>query len=114
MNQGTLKSYVAGFGLSLVFTLTAFYLVTQHALPARLLIAAVISLALAQFTAQLLLFLHLGTETSPRWKLLSFGFMLLVVAIIVFGSLWIMNNLNYHMTPTDTSNYIIKDEGFEK
>jgi hypothetical protein len=37
--------------------------------------------------------------------------MLLVLFIIVIGSLWIMNNLNYHTSPNHTTDYIIHDEG---
>jgi len=35
----------------------------------------------------------------------------LVVLIVVVGSLWIMNNLNYHMSPAATDAAIMKDEG---
>jgi hypothetical protein len=39
--------------------------------------------------------------------------MLVVLAIVVAGSLWIMNNLNYHMTmsPNQLDHSIIQDEG---
>ena len=61
---------------------------------------------LAQFFTQLLFFLHLGRETKPRWKLLVFLFMTMIVAILVFGSLWIMYNLNYHMTLQQMYQYL--------
>ncbi len=40
--------------------------------------------------------------------------MMLVVAILVLGSLWIMNHLNYHMSPAGTNSAIMKDEGIHK
>jgi cytochrome o ubiquinol oxidase subunit IV len=94
----SLRSYVIGFAASLVLTLSAYILVVHNLLTRRVLIGAVATLALAQFFSQMFFFLHLGRETKPRWKLLVFAFMVLVVAILVFGSMWIMYNLNYHMT----------------
>ncbi len=72
----------------------------------------VASLAIVQFFVQLFFFLHLGHESKPRWRILIFSFMLLVVVIVVFGSIWIMQNLDYHhMTPTETKNYLRSHEG---
>lgn len=108
-------SYIVGFVLSLVLTLTAYSLVIGQVLTGSQLVAALIGLALVQTLVQLLFFLHLRHESAPRWKLLVFDFMLLIVAILVFGSLWIMNNLNYHMmTPQETDNYIMQDEGIKR
>jgi cytochrome o ubiquinol oxidase subunit IV len=112
IGQGTLKTYVNGFISSVVLTITA-YLVITHRLfgSTDWLIAAVIALALIQFMVQLLFFLHLGREAKPRWKLLVFGFMILVVSILVFGSLWIMSNLNYRMTPAQVNQYMNSQSG---
>ena len=60
---------------------------------------------------RLYFFLHLGKETKPRWKLYVFGFMVSVVLIIVFGSIWIMNNLNYRMTPAQINQYMNSQGG---
>jgi cytochrome o ubiquinol oxidase operon protein cyoD len=59
-------------------------------------------------------FLHLGRETKPRWKLAVFVGMIIIVAILAFGSLWIMANLNYHMAPSQTDTFIVKDEGIHE
>jgi cytochrome o ubiquinol oxidase subunit IV len=110
-DRGTLRTYVTGFTASIVLTVTAYLLVVHHALSRRILIAAVVVLALAQFMVQLLFFLHLGRETKPRWKLAVFLFMIMVVLILVFGSLWIMTNLNYRMTPEQINNYMNSQAG---
>ena len=70
-------------------------------------------LALLQFTVQMIYFLHLGHESRPRWKLGVFGMMLVVVLIIVFGSLWIMNSLNYrmHTNPNQINKYLRSQDG---
>jgi len=109
---GTLKNYVVGYLVSIVFTITAYLLVTHRATVARsFIIIAIVTLAISQFLAQLYLFLHLGKETKPRWKLFVFCFMVMVVLILVFGSLWIMNNLNYRMTPSQVNTYLNNQGG---
>jgi cytochrome o ubiquinol oxidase operon protein cyoD len=105
-DHGTPRMYVSGFASSVILTVTAYLLVVHHALSRRILIAAIVALALVQFFVQLIFFLHLGRETRPRWKLAVFLFMVMVVLILVFGSLWIMTNLNYRMTPAQVNTYM--------
>lgn len=112
----TLRAYLTGFVLSLGLTLTAYYSVVNHKLNANALLYWIAWLALIQFFVQMVFFLHLGRETKPRWKLVAFWFMTMVVAILVFGSLWIMKNLNYHHPGHTKSSdqYIIRDEGIRQ
>lgn len=116
-DHATLGLYISGFILSLVFTLTSFWLVEQHVRSGHttfshpLLIGVTMVLALAQFMAQIYFFLHLGRETKPRWKLLVLGFMILVVLIVVIGSIWIMYNLNYRMSPQQMNTYMLNQNG---
>jgi cytochrome o ubiquinol oxidase subunit IV len=112
--DGTVISYTIGFVLSLAFTITAYAMVRGDVLSGWPLLYALTGLALVQTLIQLMFFLHLNHEAEPRWKLLVFDLMLLIVCILVFGSLWIMNNLDYHMTPQATDQYIIKDEGITR
>jgi len=111
--RGSLIQYIAGFAFSLLLTMTAYVLVVQQILPGIYMMLAIAGLAIIQLLVQLLFFLHLGRESKPRWNLAVFTFALIVVGILVGGSLWIMNNLDYHMTmtPAETDNYIIHDEG---
>ncbi len=92
--HGTYRSYIIGFVLSIVLTLAAYFLVTEHVLAGWTLIFAIIGLSIVQVLVQLLFFLHLGQESKPYWNLISFLFMVLVVGIVVAGSLWIMYNLD--------------------
>jgi cytochrome o ubiquinol oxidase operon protein cyoD len=73
-----------------------------------MLVTVIIALAIAQVLVQLFFFLHLGKETRPRWKLAVLLTMLIVLGILVFGSLWIMQNLNYHMSPDQMNSYMIQ------
>lgn len=110
--QGSLSSYIVGFVLSILFTLVPYFMVTEQLVSGIALLLWLAVFAVAQVLVQLVFFLHLGKEERPRWHSLAFGFMIVVVVIVVFGSLWIMNNLDYHMMPghkIDT--YIQEEEG---
>lgn len=111
--HATLTAYVSGFVMSLLLTVLAYLLVVKDVLDAKFVIPAIVFLAVTQFVVQLVFFLHLGRETRPRWNLMAFLFMLLVVFIVVAGSLWIMANLDYNMMHRgDTYMLQQKDKGF--
>jgi len=113
--HGTLTSYTIGFVLSIVFTLAAYFAVVDHLLVGGVLAGAIAALGVVQLIVQLVFFLHLASESKPRWNLVVFLFMLVVLVILVFGSLWIMYNLNYNMaSPHDVDTQIIQDEGISK
>lgn len=118
--RGTLLSYISGFGFSIVLTLTVFVLVNNHVVTGHqasshgFLVLAIMGLALVQLVVQLVFFLHMGSEPKPRWNLAVFMFMLVILIVIVGGSLWIMDNLNYNMrSPIETSTFIMQDEGIK-
>lgn len=93
-----MKSYITGFVLSLILTLTAFGLVSLYTQPEKdILVLAVILLAILQFFTQMIFFMHLGNESKPKFNLTAFLFTLFVVLTLVIGSLWIMANLDYNM-----------------
>lgn len=109
----TLKRYVTGFVLSLLSTILVYSLVESHlgdghaVFTNNFLIIVVAILAVIQCFVQVVYFLHLGHEAKPRVRLLAFVFMMIIVAILVVGSLWIMNNLNYHMkSPQEINTYV--------
>lgn len=115
-----ITGYVSGLVLSLACTLIAYWMVSTHVNGAHMtfshtiLIVMLGILAISQFIVQLVYFLHLGTESRPRWKQLVFWFMIIIVLIIVGGSIWIMDNLNYNMmsNPDAGQKYIDKNQGF--
>ncbi len=112
----TILRYSIGYALSLLLTIIAYDLVVYKATNTWLL-AILGVLAVAQMIVQLVFFLHLGDEVRPRYKFASFVFMAGILVIVVGGSLWIMNNLNYNMmqmTPTEKTDYMMTqhDKGF--
>lgn len=113
--KGSLAGYVAGFGLSLALTLMAFFLVaSRNSKPGvfthRFLMVSIVALAIVQLFVQLLFFLHLDRESKPRWNLMVAAFAGTIVLILALGSLWIMNNMNYHHPTIPSGRSIIKDE----
>lgn len=112
---GSLHLYVAGFIISVVLTVAAYLAVVQQLAEGWLLLGVIVICALIQLYVQLVFFLHLGHESKPKWNVATFLFMLLVLLILVFGSIWIMNNLNYNtMSPDETDTYLIDKEGIKR
>jgi cytochrome o ubiquinol oxidase subunit IV len=114
--QMTIARYSIGFVLSLLLTLAAYQVVVNGSTSPWLL-AVLGALAITQMVVQLIFFLHLGDEVGPRYKMASFIFMAGILLIVVVGSIWIMQNLDYnmsHMTPSEKSNYMLTqhDKGF--
>jgi cytochrome o ubiquinol oxidase operon protein cyoD len=114
--HGSLKTYTAGFVLSIILTLVAYVLTVRQMISGWALIFILAGLAVLQLFVQLIFFLHLGRESKPRWNLWVLVFAAGVVIMLVFGSLWIMYNLNYNhiqsRSPQETNKFIIKDEGY--
>ncbi len=102
----SLVRYVVGFVGCVVLTLTAYLLVTRSTWPQGAIVGTLALLALLQFIIQMVLFLHVTEERGSHWKLVTMGLMLSVVLILVGGSIWIMNNLNYRMTPQQIDQYM--------
>lgn len=95
-----LKSYIIGFISSIALTLAAYLLTYYHAAGRDVLFGLLAALAVVQFSIQLIYFLHVGKEFSPRLKLIVMFFMIMIVGILVGGSLWIMSNLNGRVMPS--------------
>jgi cytochrome o ubiquinol oxidase subunit IV len=111
--SGTLINYISGFILSLILTLTAYFLVqhhvaTHHLVPSdNVAVAFLSALAIIQLIVQLVYFLHLDKQSKKRWNIVVLIFAVIVVFILVAGSLWIMYSLNYRSpTPGQVSHYI--------
>jgi len=108
---GSMRSYTVGFIISIGLTIAAYLLVTQKILSGWGLVYAIIGLAVVQLFAQLFFFLHLGRGPNRKWNFVTLILMLIIVFIVVAGSLWIMHNLNYHMTPQQMNQYMRQQDG---
>lgn len=112
-----LVSYAVGFISSVILTVIAYALVVNdtivRAWTAPIVAIVIAILASLQLIVQLIFFMHLSEERRPRWKLMSFVFAFVILGIIVFGSLWIMFDLNDRMmmSPTEMIKYMNKQTG---
>ena len=113
-SHGSVRGYVIGFLSCIVITLTAYFTATTEVVSSDVAIGIIAGLAILQCLVQLRFFLHLGEELKPRWKLGVFGLMIAIVLILVIGSLWIMDNLNYRMIhqPEQLNEYVEKSDAF--
>ena len=109
-----MKSYFIGFVISIALTLIAYFAVVNNSFEINILVALVISLAVMQLVVQLLFFLHLleGKPSERGWRTIIFISTISIILVIIVGSLWIMNNLNYHMSPQQMNQYILEQDGF--
>lgn len=111
----TLRSYIVGFILSVLLTLAAFLAAVAPArlgLGARAVIPVIVVLALVQLFVQLACFMHLGSG-ERRADLATLLSTMGIILIIVIGSFWIMDHLNYNMmaSPQQMSAYIQSQDG---
>lgn len=95
--HGSVKEYVLGLILSIVLTGIPFAMVMIGGFDSRLTLSIILLCAIAQVFVQLIFFLHMNTSSEQSWNVVSAVFIVLIVAIVVLGSIWIMNHLNHNM-----------------
>ncbi|ASV32835.1 cytochrome o ubiquinol oxidase subunit IV [Candidatus Hamiltonella defensa] len=96
-HQGSLKSYVVGFILSIMLTVIPFMMVMNQSASRTVILATVIATAVVQIIVHLVYFLHMNGASEERWNLVAFIFTVIIIAIVLVGSLWIMHHLNINM-----------------
>ena len=110
-NTESIWSYSMGFVLSICLTTIAYLLIRQNGHNKTTLVWYIVGLAMVQLVVQLVFFINLGTDRKSRWNKMAMLFMFLVISILVFGSMWIMNSLNYnHPAMNTTDKEVLTDE----
>jgi cytochrome o ubiquinol oxidase subunit IV len=94
-----LKNYIIGLILAVGLTAASFWAVRTHAIYGPGVPMALITLAVAQMGIHLVFFLHITTGPDNTNNVLALAFGILIVSLLIFGSLWIMTNLNHNMVP---------------
>jgi cytochrome o ubiquinol oxidase subunit IV len=92
-------SYAIGLALSVLLTAGAFYLLGSGIVWRPAIPVALVALAVAQIGVHLVFFLHITTAPDNTNNVLALAFGVLIVALIVAGSLWIMTHLDHNMHP---------------
>jgi len=95
--RGGRRPYVTGFLLSVALSVVPFILVMTSAFPRVALLVAIGTFAVAQVGTHLVFFLHLGRPTEPRWNVAVLLYTVVVLAILVGASVWIMYHLDANM-----------------
>jgi cytochrome o ubiquinol oxidase operon protein cyoD len=94
-----LKGDLIGLGLSVLLTAISFWIVHTTLVWAPAVPVALIVFAIAQMGVHLVFFLHITTAPDNTNNVLALAFGVLIVALVIGGSLWIMWNLNSRLMP---------------
>jgi cytochrome o ubiquinol oxidase subunit IV len=98
--HGSLRSYLIGFGLSVILTAIPFWLVMSGVLDSKQATALTITVfAAAQIVVHMIFFLHMSAGSENGWTMMALIFTLFIVGITLSGSLWVMYHLNANMMP---------------
>jgi cytochrome o ubiquinol oxidase operon protein cyoD len=95
-----LRVYLIGLALAVILTGTSFWAASTSLLWAPGIPIGLAVLAMAQMGIHLVFFLHITTGPDNTNNVLALAFGVLIVALVVAGSLWIMANLNANMMPS--------------
>jgi cytochrome o ubiquinol oxidase operon protein cyoD len=112
--HGTKMSYIVGFLLSLLFTAIPYYLVVQKIVTGDLLLATILEFAVLQLAVQIFFFLHLGRGPKPLYNVVFFVATVGLILVVVLGSIFIMNNLQYNMTPAEVIKKLAQNESISQ
>ena len=94
-----LQSYLIGLALAVGLTIASFWAVRTNLIYGPGVPVALVAFAIAQMGIHLVFFLHITTGPDNTNNVLALAFGVLIVGLVVFGSLWIMANLNHNMIP---------------
>ena len=97
--RDAIQGYVLGLVLAVLLTAASFYVVYTQLMWAPAIPIALAVLAVAQIGVHLVFFLHLTTAPDNTNNVLALAFGVLIVALIIGGSVWIMGHLNERMMP---------------
>ncbi|MTD11908.1 cytochrome o ubiquinol oxidase subunit IV [Acinetobacter sp. YIM 103518] len=95
--HGNVKQYTIGFILSVILTIIPFGMVMAGGFSRGLLVAVIAITAIAQVLIQLVYFLHMNSSSEQRWNVIAFVYTIVCIAVLLIGSVWIMNYLHLNM-----------------
>jgi cytochrome o ubiquinol oxidase operon protein cyoD len=99
-SHGSRKTYLIGFGLSVLLTAVPFWLVMSGVLGSNQATAfAIVGMAFVQIIVHMIYFLHMDTKSEGGWTIMALIFTVLLVTIALSGTLWVMFHLNANMMP---------------
>jgi cytochrome o ubiquinol oxidase operon protein cyoD len=90
------RAYLLGLALAIVLTGASFWAAQTHLIYGPGVPVALAVFAIAQMGIHLIFFLHITTAPDNTNNVLALAFGILIAALVVFGSLWIMFHLNHN------------------
>ena len=99
--HGSRRTYLIGLAYAVILTLASFWAASTDMVYAPGVPILLGVLAIAQMGVHLVFFLHISSAPDQTNNVLALAFGVFVVALIVFGSLIIMGNLNHAMMPME-------------
>jgi len=91
------RAYVTGLCLAVLLTLAPFTMVMSGGTGRAAAFWTIVVCGAVQMLVHLVFFLHLNSSAGQRWYRVALAFTVLIIAILVSGSVWIMNHLNHNM-----------------
>ena len=91
--------YIIGFVLASLLTAASFYALDTSLIWGPAIPIALVVLAIAQMGVHLVFFLHINTAPDNTNNVLALAFGVLIVALVIGGSLWIMDHLSENVMP---------------
>jgi cytochrome o ubiquinol oxidase subunit IV len=95
------RSYLIGLAYAVALTLASFWAATTSFVYAPAVPVLLAALAIAQMGVHLAFFLHISSAPDQTNNFLALLFGVFVTALVIFGSMIIMANLNHMMVPMD-------------
>ena len=99
--HGSFRGYITGYVAAVALTIAAFAVAPSTNMAPFSVAAALVVLAIAQMLIHLIFFLHINTAPGQKTNIMAFAATMLIIAIVVIGSIWIMGHLNRNMVPMD-------------
>jgi cytochrome o ubiquinol oxidase subunit IV len=99
--HGSRRTYLIGLAYAVILTLASFWAASTDMVYAPGVPILLGVLAIAQMGVHLVFFLHISSAPDQTNNFLALALGIFVVALIVFGSLIIMGNLNHAMMPME-------------
>ncbi len=98
--NASFSGYMIGFLASVFLTAIPFWLVMGNVFDSNSTTAMVIlGFAVVQILVHMVYFLHMNFQSEGGWNMLSLLFTAVLLFITLFGSLWVMYNMNVRMMP---------------
>ncbi|WP_343526441.1 cytochrome o ubiquinol oxidase subunit IV [Sphingomonas sp.] len=94
---GGVRSYAVGLVAAAILTAASFGLVQSDIVWGPAVPAALVALAIGQMGVHLVFFLHITTGPDNTNNVLALLFGVLIVALVLLGSIWIMGHLNHNL-----------------